>query len=367
MMHDRALNLRARSLDMPEPFAESEKTEFFPVKRGTVGDAEGLRGQCRRPPGAGVTRRSFLQAGVLGLGGLALPDLLRLRDRRPRRPGRAGRASSCSGSAAGRVTWRPGTPSPTPRAEFRGPFGAIPTSLPGVHFGELLPEQARRMDRAGGPADGQPRLGRPHQGQPLDAHRLRGPRLQRPRQRGPAPAFDGLGRGPAQGVGRDGPAALRRRAASARRDRQPVPLRGLPRRLLPTRSSSSPTRTTRSFGSRTSIPKGRHARPPGRPPPRARGAWTASAGRRSANSATSTLITSAPSTCSTGKDGCQRLRHRRGAVRVRDRYGRHTFGQSALLARRLVEAGTPFVTVNCVPWDHHGTGPQLKTEEGARS
>jgi hypothetical protein len=51
---------------------------------------------------------------------------------------------------------------------------------------------------------------------------------------------------------------------------------------------------------------------------------------------------------------------------VRDRYGRHTFGQSALLARRLVEAGTPFVTVNCVPWDHHGTPPQLKTEEGAR-
>jgi uncharacterized protein (DUF1501 family) len=52
--------------------------------------------------------------------------------------------------------------------------------------------------------------------------------------------------------------------------------------------------------------------------------------------------------------------------RLRDRYGRHTFGQSALLARRLVEAGTPFVTVNCVPWDHHGTAPQLKTEEGAK-
>jgi hypothetical protein len=51
---------------------------------------------------------------------------------------------------------------------------------------------------------------------------------------------------------------------------------------------------------------------------------------------------------------------------VRDRYGRHTFGQSALLARRLVEAGVPFITVNCVPWDHHGTPPQLKTEEGAQ-
>jgi hypothetical protein len=51
---------------------------------------------------------------------------------------------------------------------------------------------------------------------------------------------------------------------------------------------------------------------------------------------------------------------------LRDRYGRHTYGQSALLARRLVEAGVTFVTVNCVPWDHHGTPPQLKTEEGAR-
>jgi hypothetical protein len=50
----------------------------------------------------------------------------------------------------------------------------------------------------------------------------------------------------------------------------------------------------------------------------------------------------------------------------RDRYGRHTFGQSALVARRLIEAGVTFVTVNCVPWDHHGTPPQLETEVGAR-
>jgi len=51
---------------------------------------------------------------------------------------------------------------------------------------------------------------------------------------------------------------------------------------------------------------------------------------------------------------------------VRDRYGRHTFGQSALVARRLVEHGVTFVTVNCVPWDHHGSPGQYKTEEGAR-
>jgi len=38
---------------------------------------------------------------------------------------------------------------------------------------------------------------------------------------------------------------------------------------------------------------------------------------------------------------------------LRDKYGRHQFGQSALLARRLVEAGSRCVTVNTGYWDHH--------------
>lgn len=41
-------------------------------------------------------------------------------------------------------------------------------------------------------------------------------------------------------------------------------------------------------------------------------------------------------------------------VKLRDRYGRNTAGQSLLLARRLVEAGVRFVTVNYAGWDHHG-------------
>src|SRR6266516_130877 len=46
--------------------------------------------------------------------------------------------------------------------------------------------------------------------------------------------------------------------------------------------------------------------------------------------------------------------------RVRDRYGRHTLGQSMLLARRLVESGVRFVNVNdkvtngqTANWDSH--------------
>lgn len=38
---------------------------------------------------------------------------------------------------------------------------------------------------------------------------------------------------------------------------------------------------------------------------------------------------------------------------TRDLYGRHSWGQSVLLARRLVEAGTTFVTCHFGGWDHH--------------
>jgi hypothetical protein len=38
---------------------------------------------------------------------------------------------------------------------------------------------------------------------------------------------------------------------------------------------------------------------------------------------------------------------------VREAYGRNSFGQRALLARRLVEAGVPFITLYEGGWDHH--------------
>lgn len=41
--------------------------------------------------------------------------------------------------------------------------------------------------------------------------------------------------------------------------------------------------------------------------------------------------------------------------RLRDRYGRHQWGQSALMARRLVEAGVRFVTLTFGGWDYHSS------------
>jgi hypothetical protein len=57
----------------------------------------------------------------------------------------------------------------------------------------------------------------------------------------------------------------------------------------------------------------------------------------------------------------------REAATIRDKYGRHAHGQSCLLARRLIEAGTRLVTVNWPDdgqtfWDTHGNNfPSLKT------
>ncbi len=38
---------------------------------------------------------------------------------------------------------------------------------------------------------------------------------------------------------------------------------------------------------------------------------------------------------------------------VREKYGKNKFGQSCLMARRLVEAGVPYVTINYNGWDTH--------------
>jgi uncharacterized protein (DUF1501 family) len=58
---------------------------------------------------------------------------------------------------------------------------------------------------------------------------------------------------------------------------------------------------------------------------------------------------------------------------VRDRYGRTRFGQSCLLARRLIERGVRFVTVNMfetvfdeVTWDIHGSRPFTDINQMAR-
>ncbi len=95
----------------------------------------------------GLQRRSFLQAGALGLGGLTLADVLRHEAQADGH--RRGQAKSViyivlSGGPSHIDMY---DPKPDAPSEYRGPFRPIATSLPGVHVSELLPLQAKEMHR----------------------------------------------------------------------------------------------------------------------------------------------------------------------------------------------------------------------------
>src|SRR5438445_11683755 len=95
----------------------------------------------------GVSRRSFLKAGGLALGGLALSDLLRLEAQGAVSP--EGRGKSvimiCLGGGPSHVDtydMKPGAP-----AEVRGEFRPIKTNVPGMELSEMLPRQAKIADK----------------------------------------------------------------------------------------------------------------------------------------------------------------------------------------------------------------------------
>lgn len=95
----------------------------------------------------GVSRRSFLRVGALGVGGFGLPELLRAEAHA--RGGRAGRHRSVimvylSGGLAHQDTFdlKPEAPE-----GIRGEFKPIATRVPGVQFGELLPMLSSSADK----------------------------------------------------------------------------------------------------------------------------------------------------------------------------------------------------------------------------
>jgi Protein of unknown function (DUF1501) len=101
----------------------------------------------------GFSRRDFLQAGGLGLLGLGAgssPGLPRAAAAEKAHGASFGRAKRCIllylyGAASQIETF---DPKPDAPVQVRGELGAISTSVPGVQIGELLPKTARIVDRA---------------------------------------------------------------------------------------------------------------------------------------------------------------------------------------------------------------------------
>jgi hypothetical protein len=98
-----------------------------------------------------VTRRDFLQLGGLGAAGLALPELLRARAAASTEVAgsRRGRAKSCILLFMGGGPPQMDTFDLKPDAPegIRGEFAPIDTSVPGVRITELLPRLSRHMHR----------------------------------------------------------------------------------------------------------------------------------------------------------------------------------------------------------------------------
>ncbi len=96
-----------------------------------------------------VSRREFLAAGALGLGGLTLPDLFRMRAQA------AGLDKVSDPDTSIIFVWLPGGPphidmydmKPSAPAEIRGPFNPIRSKVPGIDVCELMPRHAAIADK----------------------------------------------------------------------------------------------------------------------------------------------------------------------------------------------------------------------------
>src|SRR3954469_24583212 len=95
----------------------------------------------------GLSRRGFLKAGSLAVGGLALADLLKLKAQGAVAPNRSGKSviMICLGGGPSHLDtydMKPDAP-----AEYRGEFKPIRSNVPGMDLCELLPQQAKIADK----------------------------------------------------------------------------------------------------------------------------------------------------------------------------------------------------------------------------
>src|SRR5687768_9756908 len=92
----------------------------------------------------GLSRRSFLKAGALAMGGLSLPGLLQAEEQAGRGSAKSVIMVYLSGGMSHHDTFdmKPDAP-----AEIAGEFRPVATSVPGVQVCELLPRLAQRMDQ----------------------------------------------------------------------------------------------------------------------------------------------------------------------------------------------------------------------------
>jgi hypothetical protein len=293
----------------------------------------------------GVSRRNFLRVGSLGLAGLSLPDLLKARASGASAKNTAVIQVLLSGGPSHMDTYdlKPDAP-----REFRGEFKPIPTSVDCVSICELMPRQARAMDKmaivrslAHESSDhfvGTHWVMTGYQSSPNEQQRNERPsvgsiaaKLRGPNAPGVPPYVAMVG-GVFGGIFQNGaylgpgynPFSFDGDPSTDMRVRNLEPANGLSLDRLEDRKDllAKLDRINRQrdvSGTMDGLDK----------------------------------FTSQAYEMVTGPAARRALDLAREDPRLRDRYGRTRIGQSCLLARRLVEAGVTFVTISDGNWDHH--------------
>jgi hypothetical protein len=310
----------------------------------------------------GITRRNFVQAGVLGMGGLLLGDILKLRAAQPASRNTCVILFWLSGGPGHMETWDPKPEAPD---QFRGPFKAINTSVPGVQFGELLPAEAKLMDRLAILRSVNHGTGDHTKANHWMLTGFEGPDFNKPdfkKQRRPSM---GSAVAKLRGANRPGlppyAAVPHLRGGTDNFFHYAAYLGGGVNPFIVESDPNTPEFKVKNLALAPELSFQRLEDRRGMLEAldevlRAGEARTSDIGEHYQHAFD--LLTS--------KYVAEAFAINAEPPSLRDRYGRHTFGQSALLARRLIEAGVTFVTVNCVPWDHHGTFNRFRTEEGAK-
>jgi hypothetical protein len=294
----------------------------------------------------GTSRRGFLRAGVLGLTGLTMADVLRSRA-----------AQAASGKPVKDTSviliWKGGGPShldtwdlkPAAPAEFRGDFQPIASSVPGIDVCELLPQSAAQMDKFAIVRS----VTHPDAGHESASHYLLTgykptndiPSNEMPsygsvtaKERGPRrpglPAYVALPQAPRSSAAAYLGVAYNPFSVGADPSQNNFSVRNLTlpnglslSRLDSRRALLKSIDTLRRESDQSGLMEGLDA-------------FTQKAFE---------MVTSPAAQRAFALD--------REDAELRDRYGRNKMGQSLLLARRLVEAGVTFVTVDAGGWDTH--------------
>ncbi len=300
------------------------------------------------PCAGAMNRRHFLSIGAPALG-LGLPDLLRIESRAAQQ----GRSSTDKSLI---VFWTDGglsqqesyDPKPNSPAEYRGPFGTIRSATPGIAMGERLPCQARLMNHLSlvrsvshdngihapsahwmqtgyfGPTLARNAPQKPSLGSVIG--RSLGARRQ------PMPAYVSIPK--AEAFGYQGAVYLGKAY-------NPFEVNGDPNSSEFRVQNLSPPDglTFRGVNSRRSLLKQFDTLPRD---------IDQTGGMQGLDEFKGRALEMVAG---------DRMRHAfdlaKEPSRLRDHYGRHRYGQSALLARRLIESGARCVNINTGNWDHH--------------